>query len=186
MKMRPSARAMSARTRRADGARNAIHTCTARRPPPLALANLLGPSLLVDVTVEQRSNRMHAKRAFAVIYMIPGAAALLYWLARHPAPSEAASIAAAVFGGLIMLLCAAVIVFPLTLRRLGAVARADRVQRAAVAGSGLPVFMTFLWSILFLPVDPKPRVILGLSGAALTLVATLFISRRWPNLGRFG
>ena len=121
---------------------------------------------------------MTDKKLFSFVFGLPGLAALIYGLARRPGAGDAPTIAAVTFGSLLVLILAGVIVLPLVLRWRGERERSDRTRRAAIEGIGVPVFSTFLWSIVFLPGSPGQRIIAGVSGAVLTLIATALAERR--------
>lgn len=121
---------------------------------------------------------MNERKALSLVFALPSTGAMLYWLKRHPGPEEAPAIAAAVFGSLAFLVLAGAVILPFVLRRVRDRALARKYELAAVEGAELPVAFTFAWSIIFLPIDPKPRVILGLSGAVISLIALVWIERR--------
>jgi hypothetical protein len=108
---------------------------------------------------------MTEKQVLSLVFSLPWFCALLYWQARHPGAAEAPVIAVAVFGSLLLGVAIALVV-------------QRNKPRAVVDALALPLVSTFLWSILFLPGDPKVRVVIALSGAALSLMGTAWVKRR--------
>ena len=117
------------------------------------------------------------QRVFNVIYSLPWFCAVLYSGAAHPREAQAPYIATAVFGGVLLLVLAITVVVPRALRSAGD-ERAGEWERAGTEALPLAVFSTCLWSMLFLPVDLKLRVLVACAGAVLSIAGALWIKRR--------
>lgn len=117
------------------------------------------------------------RRIFGIIYGLPWFCAVLYAVAAHPRAAQAPYIAVAVFGGVLLLALTITVAVPYALRGAGD-EHAGEWERAGVEALPLAVFSTCLWSVLFLPLDLKLRLLVACAGVVLSTAAVVWLKRR--------